>query len=258
MVQVTLCASSLGYLFPQNETQDLRLHSAFKHAVNLYSDAGTFITLLCAQTYLNLPDAARVWLPECWDWRREIAHSDPIQLTPGLLRTPRFCVALDNATLRLLFCLEHNVQSTLHLPDSLTHQGLAIMEHPDALERQVPQLIGFGKGLTPDGDDYLLGYLAALWLWQLPAPLADHQYRLQQAIDQHAHNTTDISRHYLERALQGHFSEPICQLLAQLVGSASAMTIASCAEQVMQFGATSGVDCLAGMLHGFRTLNTMN
>ena len=286
MVQVTLCASSLGYLFPQNETQDLRLHSAFKHAVNLYSDAGTFITLLCAQTYLNLPDAARVWLPECWDWRREIAHSDPIQLTPGLLRTPRFCVALDNATLwqspfvggmltleafplvfqhyltmgsqGLLFCLEHNVQSTLHLPDSLTHQGLAVMEHPDALERQVPQLIGFGKGLTPDGDDYLLGYLAALWLWQLPAPLADHQYRLQQAIDQHAHNTTDISRHYLERALQGHFSEPICQLLAQLVGSASAMTIASCAEQVMQFGATSGVDCLAGMLHGFRTLNTMN
>lgn len=54
MVQVTLCASSLGYLFPQDETQDLRLHSAFKHAVNLYSDAGTFITLLCAQTYLNL------------------------------------------------------------------------------------------------------------------------------------------------------------------------------------------------------------
>ena len=174
MVQVTLCASSLGYLFPQNETQDLRLHSAFKHAVNLYSDAGTFITLLCAQTYLNLPDAARVWLPECWDWRREIAHSDPIQLTPGLLRTPRFCVALDNATLwqspfvggmltleafplvfqhyptmasqRLLFCLEHNVQSTLHLPDSLTHQGLAVMEHPDALERQVPQLIGQRSG----------------------------------------------------------------------------------------------------------------
>lgn len=71
------------------------------------------------------------------------------------------------ASQRLLFCLEHNVQSTLHLPDSLTHQGLAIMEHPDALERQVPQLIGFGKGLTPDGDDYLLGYLAALWLWQL-------------------------------------------------------------------------------------------
>lgn len=44
----------VGISFPQDETQDLRLHSAFKHAVNLYSDAGTFITLLCAQTYLNL------------------------------------------------------------------------------------------------------------------------------------------------------------------------------------------------------------
>ncbi len=83
MVQVTLCASSLGYLFPRNETQNLRLHSAFKHAVNLSSEAGTFITLLCAQTYLNLPDAARVILPERWDWRREIARSDPVQLTPA-------------------------------------------------------------------------------------------------------------------------------------------------------------------------------
>ena len=144
----------------------------FKHAVICIQTRNIHHSVVCA-TYLNLPDAARVWLPECWDWRREIAHSDPIQLTPGLLRTPRFCVALDNATLwqspfgggmltleafplvfqhyptmasqRLLFCLEHNVQSTLHLPDSLTHQGLAIMEHPDALERQVPQLIGFGK-----------------------------------------------------------------------------------------------------------------
>lgn len=163
MVQVTLCASSLGYLFPQNETQDLRLHSAFKHAVNLYSDAGTFITLLCAQTYLNLPDAARVWLPECWDWRREIAHSDPIQLTRaycghldfvwrsktqrsgsrhlwGMLTLEAFPLVFQHyptmASQRLLFCLEHNVQSTLHLPDSLTHRGLAIMEHPDALERR--------------------------------------------------------------------------------------------------------------------------
>ncbi len=105
MVQVTLCASSLGYLFPQNETQDLRLHSAFKHAVNLYSDAGTFITLLCAQTYLNLPDAARVWLPECWDWRREIAHSDPIQLTPVLTAdTSILCGARKRNALAVAIC----------------------------------------------------------------------------------------------------------------------------------------------------------
>ncbi len=85
MVQVTLCASSLGISFSRRMKRKIYVYIAlFKHAVNLYSDAGTFITLLCAQTYLNLPDAARVWLPECWDWRREIAHSDPIQLTPEL------------------------------------------------------------------------------------------------------------------------------------------------------------------------------
>ena len=78
---------------------------AFKHAVNLYSDAGTFITLLCAQTYLNLPDAARVWLPECWDWRREIAHSDPIQLTQRLTAdTSIFCGARKTNALAVAIC----------------------------------------------------------------------------------------------------------------------------------------------------------
>ncbi|XPE24895.1 DUF2877 domain-containing protein [Shigella sonnei] len=93
--------------------------------------------------------------------------------------------------------------------------------------------------------------VAALWLWQLPAPLADHQYRLQQAIDQHAHNTTDISRHYLERALQGHYENRFAVTRTtgwERIGNDNRILC----RTGHAISTTSGVDCLAGMLHGFR------
>ncbi len=78
---------------------------------------------------------------------------------------------------------------------------------------------------------------------QLPAPLADHQYRLQQAIDQ-LRTTPRISvviiwsvrfRDIFRTDL------PVTRTTGwERIGNDNA----SCAEQVMQFGATSGVDCL--------------
>ncbi|EOI1355344.1 DUF2877 domain-containing protein [Citrobacter amalonaticus] len=283
MTPVTLSALSLGYLFPANEMRELRVHSAFQHALNLRTEEGICLTLLCADRYQNLADAARIVLPAHWDWRQHIVDSDPVRLANGVLYAQQFCVELATATVwqpglhggsrdlktgswgeydyqtltsqLLLFCLEHHVESALQWQGNAFHQGLSVQESAEQLERQVPQLIGFGKGLTPDGDDYLLGYLAALWPWQLPTGLAAHQRRLQQAIEQQLLCTTDISRHYLSRALQGHFSQPICDLLEQLNARAPVKILGACAEQVMQFGATSGVDCLAGLLHGMRTLN---
>ena len=286
MRQVTLCAQSAGYLFPLSTSQVLRVHSVFARAINLRTEEDSLITLLCAQSYQNLPDALRVALPGCWDWRHVTTIAEPLHLTGGRVQARRFSVELDAAAVwqpqmkgnslalemfpitqrhfstlasqLLLFCLEHEVESALCWQGrESVCPGLQPQERAEQLERQIPQLMGYGKGLTPDGDDYLLGYLAALWPWQLPASLADHRHRLQQRITQYLHQTTDISRHYLSRALHGHFSQPICHLLEQLTQDASPTTIIACAEDVMQFGATSGVDCLAGFLHGMRTLKTV-
>lgn len=285
MEQVALFAHSAGYLFPLSGSQVLRVHSVFARVINLRAEEGSLITVLCAQTYQNLPDALRVALPTRWDWRQATTIAEPLRLTHGRLQTSRFSVEMRAATIwqpqikgnsltldefpnaqrhfpilasqLLLFCLEHQVESALRWHGrEMSYRGRQLQESPEQLERQVPQLIGYGKGLTPDGDDYLVGYLAALWPWQLSTPLADHRRRLGQRIEQNLQHTTDISRHYLSRALHGHFSQPICHLLEQLTLNASPTTIAACAEDVMQFGATSGVDCLAGLLHGMRTLNT--
>lgn len=284
MVPVTLSARSVGYLFPTTKMQGLQVHSVFQHALNLRSESGIYLTLLCAEHYQNLADAARVVLPENWDWRKKITVTALVHLINGVLHAPCFCVVLTSATVwqpqlrggsrdikaaawgsdtlqtlasqLRLFCLEHHIESALQWSGSPFLHGRRVQESPEQLEQQVSQLIGYGRGLTPDGDDYLLGYLAALWPWQLPASLAAHYRRLQQAIRCRLHRTTDISGHYLNRALGGHFSQPICHLLEQLNASATRNTIAACADQVMRFGATSGVDCLAGFLHGIRTLNT--
>lgn len=283
MVPVTLSAHSVGYLAAARPPQVLRVHSRFARALNLQSEDGSLLTLLCADQYPNLPDAVRVALPEKWNWRHEAEGPMPVRLVDGVLHSVRFRVDLRAATewrpglrdgalpqpsFALLekhaqtltsqqhrFCLEHQVESALQWQPAATLPGLIPAETPEQLEQQVDRLIGYGKGLTPDGDDYLLGYLAALWPWRLAAPLAGHRRRLQQKIARHLHQTTDISRHYLNRALQGHFSQPICDLLEQLSMDAPPATMIAHAEQVMSFGATSGVDCLAGVLHGMRNLN---
>ncbi|MEG1125010.1 MAG: DUF2877 domain-containing protein, partial [Citrobacter sp.] len=177
----------------------------------LRSEEGRLLTLLCAEKYQNLADAARIMLPEQWDWRREAAGTGTILLADGVLVAPSFRVDLNAATVwhsplqrnslntntclwsqrhyktldsqLLLFCLEYKIESALQWQGNILQQGLRPQELPEQLEDQVPRLIGYGKGLTPDGDDYLLGYLAALWQWKLPPGLEAHYVRLQRAIE---------------------------------------------------------------------------
>ena len=119
------------------------------------------------------------------------------------------------------------------------------------------ELIGFGTGLTPDGDDYLLGYLAALRPWQYIENIAAHLKLLKLAIKSMLHRTTSISRHYLTLGLKGHYSEPIDHLISILIRGSPVSDIATAANKVMEFGASSGVDCLGGFLHGIRSLQTV-
>ncbi len=287
MAIVTLAADSTGYLAATRLPKMAQVHSCFAHALNLIADDGHLFTLLDAKRYQNLPDAVRVTLPTGWDWRQQARTGEAVLITADNIQAQRWRVNINESTLwqprlsrsslslnalpealqhyetlasqLLLYCLEHQVESDLLWASSPiskdeSKRRLELKEQPAQLENQVVKLIGYGKGLTPDGDDYLVGYLAAFSPWQLTAVLLAHQNRMQQLIEQHLPRTTDISRHYLSRALEGHFSQPVCSLQEQLISPTQNTAIIDAAEQVMQFGASSGVDCLAGMLHGLRSL----
>lgn len=268
----------------------LQIHSRFQHALNLQRDDGYLLTLLCASQYRNLADAIRLDLPMAWDWREHANNGNSRDVTlqeNGMLLGAGWFIALENTPCwrpniitagtdespdnyaqhqypTLVdalnrYCHKHNISSELALlPDisSMKRQPeLSLNADTVTLNMQIAQLIGFGRGLTPDGDDYLLGYIASLWRWRNTPRVATHYVRLCRGVAEQLERTNDISRQYLSRGVQGHFSEPICELIQALATAKSHSAISTAASRVMQFGASSGVDCLAGFLHGLRTLS---
>ena len=103
-------------------------------------------------------------------------------------------------------------------------------------------LLGLGEGLTPAGDDCLVGALAVLHaldagaLTRGPDPAA----AIAAAA---AARTTAIGREFVLHALAGRFSEPVLAVLR----ARSSLESARAAERLRGLGATSGADTLAGM-----------
>lgn len=98
--------------------------------------------------------------------------------------------------------------------------------------------IGLGQGLTPSGDDMLLGSMAALHMYC--PELAGH---LAAAIRPLLDRTNDISRSYLELVLAGYAATPVLDAAAELsTGGTEA------ARLLMTIGHSSGCDILEGLI----------
>ena len=115
----------------------------------------------------------------------------------------------------------------------------------------VRPLIGLGPGLTPSGDDFIVGYLAGLWS---TAGSDSSRLRFMSSLGallcQAATGTNTISRTYIKSAVNGNVSEPIATL-AQCVGQAKSMdTIREATRTALQVGNTSGADGVLGLLLG--------
>lgn len=103
-------------------------------------------------------------------------------------------------------------------------------------------LIGLGEGLTPAGDDCLVGILAVLHRL-CPAFLLD-QPRIRAEVGAATRNaTTAVGREFVLHALDGAFSEPVIALLT----ARSEASAERAAALLLGMGATSGADTMAGM-----------
>jgi hypothetical protein len=106
------------------------------------------------------------------------------------------------------------------------------------------RLIGLGPGLTPSGDDALVGIEAALHA--LARPSAGF---LALALGDAEARTTDLAATLLRHAAAGEFAERLHTLLAVLLGSDDE-SVPAAIERAVAWGATSGIDCLLGVLIG--------
>ncbi|MCS7235506.1 MAG: DUF2877 domain-containing protein [Armatimonadota bacterium] len=101
-------------------------------------------------------------------------------------------------------------------------------------------LCGLGPGLTPAGDDFLCGWMLALFVTRRPRPW----------MPEAARSTHRIARSYLQAACLGQASEAWHRLVIALEGP----HWETAARTVVSVGHTSGADALAGFLAGLRQL----
>ncbi len=193
-------------------------------------------------------DGATLWVGD-WQiaiesaqiWDSSLARS----LTP--IPTHHWLLARDQAH-RLLAPTAPWAEMDSHTWARL-HAGIDLLAqarvHADAsaFEEAVNRLIGLGPGLTPAGDDVLLGWMARWWM-SLPSPSAAN-LNLGQLVEAVRDRTTRLSAAWLAHAASGRFAEPWLQLQAALAaGDAQAMDYAL--ARIAQIGATSGRLALLG------------
>ncbi len=112
-------------------------------------------------------------------------------------------------------------------------------------------LVGFGTGLTPSGDDFLTGYLAGLWCAtrHLPQRRA-FLSAVAQLVAKHSTRTNDIARTYLRLAARGQVSRRLVDLARAIGSGADSNAVVSSAQAAMQLGHSSGMETVKGLLLG--------
>ena len=119
--------------------------------------------------------------------------------------------------------------------------------------RAAEKMIGLGPGVTPSGDDILIGFLAGLWsvagqnrgLFAFIRSLGDELVHL-------AKGTSEISRTYIYHATRRQFSSALSHLAEAI---ATGNGVAASARSAMRIGHSSGMDSVTGLLMGLRVWN---
>ncbi len=107
------------------------------------------------------------------------------------------------------------------------------------------QLVGLGNGLTPSGDDWLVGCALAAQL-NLPSP--EIASLLLKTIDLVSSGTTFLSSNWLQAAVSGNCSEHWHRFFLSCLEPDSDQVCYQAALRIVEQGHSSGADALAGYL----------
>lgn len=251
------------------------VHSVYRKTINL-SIGGPLVSLQASNSPLS-PISLITTLSELEMSELMVSAGQPISLEKDSIHLPamEFCLtsakivetklmpvpAYDTLIAQVRFIIEHSAKSgfrnilfpseksaqlgeQLVLNAARQHMELCSAEvslsHYTMGAQQLSSIIGLGIGLTPSGDDFLCGVLAGLLLRNA----TDHPFstELRQQIRQKLSDTNDISRAFLQCALQGQFSEAVCSLGRNLNPDQLSAAFSA-------IGHSSGMDTLCGVLY---------
>lgn len=125
------------------------------------------------------------------------------------------------------------------LTEGLSH------DQTDLIASGAARLAGLGVGLTPAGDDFLMGVMYGLWALKSEK----EAFRLSQTIYQvAAPRTTSLSAAWLGAAARGEAGESWHALFEAILHD-DKKAFRAAIYRILPTGHTSGVDALAGFFH---------
>jgi hypothetical protein len=143
------------------------------------------------------------------------------------------------------------------MPDALSEAVLAQAREPAALlahalaagdvgqaESAAAQLAGLGGGLTPSGDDFIVGAMYGVWLHRESFRAGETSRRLADAAGP---RTARISQAWLDAAARGAASLAWHRLFDAILGD-DRQRLADSTRDLLAVGHTSGADALTGFL----------
>ena len=118
------------------------------------------------------------------------------------------------------------------------------------------KIIGLGPGLTPSGDDFLLGMMSSIYLGFNRNLIIFNNLRkvFREILNINKNTTTEISHHFLKEASFGRFPEKL-SALSNAIFYGNNSDIVRHAKELSIIGATSGYDMILGVYFGV-TLTT--
>jgi Protein of unknown function (DUF2877) len=122
------------------------------------------------------------------------------------------------------------------------------------LARAVRRTLGRGPGLTPAGDDVLVGILALLTSGAAGAAGERAMSQLVSALAPVLPTTSDVSRHLLHQATRGFLGRALHDLGQALMEAAPHNILTDAIELVLDTGCTSGADACMGLAAACRCI----
>jgi hypothetical protein len=251
-----------------------RVHSVFRRAVNLVNAEGRLVTL-SARTDDDAPDTIVIDVEalagSCAPGDPAASEDDALEVgahlrvdfagtRPWKAATPRWPADASTLHLRLaavrdrLRAIEATRTSVLaHTTATLMARRTAALhvalraDDADAARAQALALVGLGPGLTPSGDDFLVGFFAALHV--ADAPGARWRTLGEDVVARAAARTNAISFAALRAAAEGRVRSTISTLLSATLSGSPASTGAAL-DAVLAIGSTSGADLAGGVIAG--------
>ena len=250
-----------------------RVHSIFDQAINVEFDGLGLVTVISPRKYNgpgfikacpfpSLKDALRVRS------RAGLTGEELVFPSPGVRisledtrlwrgKTKVTCVAGNDELAAKMSVFQEVIVSHLNSQEAVDRRIDKLANSiksadPRQIKRALDFIIGLGDGLTPAGDDVLLGLLC--FISSMPSGIRSEHFNkfletFTQLIGHYRDSTTFISYSFLKYGLEGRFVEPLSDLCVAVLSNGRD-GLGKSLERSLGIGASSGINMLKGVIMG--------